>query len=121
MNTIEFKRTRTEGGIHALEIAGSIDAHNFEELEYAFDSYFDQEIYSLIVDVSRLEYISSAGVGVFIGAAGRAQANEGNIVAVGPRENVQEIFDLLGIGHIFPVVDTLKKAHAHFAAVSAGG
>jgi anti-anti-sigma regulatory factor len=57
-------------------------------------------------------------VGVFIGAAGRAQANEGNLVVVSPREGVQEIFELLGVSHIFPVVDSHKKAIAKFTAVT---
>lgn len=118
MQTVEIKRSQGEGGIHVVEIAGTLDAHNYEELEQAFDSYFDQGIYNIVVEISRLNYVSSAGVGVLIGAAGRAQANEGNIVAVGPREGVQEIFDLLGVSHIFPVVDSPKKAFAHFTAVA---
>ena len=118
MSSVEIKRSQDESGIHVLEVTGSLDAHNFEELEHVFDSYFDQGIYNLIVEITRLEYVSSAGVGVFIGAAGRAQANEGNIVAVAPKESVREIFDLLGVTHIFPVVDNHKKAIAHFTTVS---
>ena len=117
MSVIEITHSQGEGTIPIIEVSGTLDAHNFEQLEQAFDSFFDQGIYNLVIEISRLEYISSAGAGVFIGAAGRAQANEGNIVVVAPRENVQEIFDLLGICHIFPVVDTKKKALSHFTSV----
>ena len=118
MNTVEIKRHQVEGGIPCIEIIGSLDAHNFEQLEEVFDQYFEQGAYNMVVDLARLEYVSSAGVGVLIGAAGRAQANEGNIVVVGPQESVQEVFDLLGIGHIFPIVETREKAICLLTAVS---
>ena len=116
MNTVQIKQKQGEGGIPVIEVAGQLDAHNFEQLEQAFDSHFDRGVYNVIVDISQLEYISSAGAGVFIGAAGRAQANEGAIVVVAPREGVQEIFDLLGICHIFPVVENHRKALSHFVS-----
>ncbi len=118
MPTVEIKRSQDERGIHIIEVSGALDAHNFEQLEHVFDSYFDQGIYNIMVVISKLDYVSSAGVGVFIGAAGRAQANEGNLVVVSPREGVQEIFELLGVSHIFPVVDTQKKAIGKFTAVT---
>jgi anti-anti-sigma factor len=117
MNTVDIRHSQAEGGIPVLEVEGVLDAHNFEQLEQAFDSYFDRGVYTLIVEIPKLEYISSAGAGVFIGAAGRAQANEGAFVVVAPRENVQEIFDLLGICHVFPVVDSRQKALAQLAPV----
>jgi anti-anti-sigma factor len=118
MQPIEIKRRQGDGGIDVIELRGCLDAHNFEELEGVFDSYFDRGVHNLVVDISRLEYVSSAGVGVFIGAAGRAQANEGNVVAVAPVDNVREIFDLLGVSHVFPVVETHHQALAHFASLS---
>jgi anti-anti-sigma factor len=118
MRTVAIEKSLLEGRINLIEISGSLDAHNFEQLEEVFDALFDCGGYDVIVDISRVDYMSSAGVGVLIGAAGRAQANEGTIVVVGPQESVREVFDLLGIGHIFPVVDTREKAFAHFTTTS---
>ena len=118
MNTVDIRHSQGDGGIPVLEVAGVLDANNFEQLEQAFDSYFNRGAYTLIVEIPKLEYMSSAGAGVFIGAAAKAQANEGNIVVVAPRENVREIFDLLGICHIFPVVENRQKAMAVLAPVT---
>ena len=118
MQTLEIRRSQSETGVHVIEVAGSLDARNFERLEQVFDSYFEEGVYNIVVDISQVEYISSAGVGVLIGAAGRSQANEGNIVAAGPRESVREIFDLLGVGHILPVVASREKAFEFFTAYS---
>ncbi len=116
MDSLNIKQTQLTDSIPLLDISGQLDAQNFEQLEKVFDSYFNKGVYNIVADISQLTYISSAGAGVFIGAAGRAQANEGNIVLVNPQDNVQEIFDLLGICHIFPVIDTQQKALAHFTA-----
>ena len=116
MNTVDIRHSQVEGGVPVLDVAGVLDAHNYEQLEQTFDSYFDRGVFTLIVEIPKLEYISSAGAGVLIGAAGKAQANDGNIVVVAPRENVQEIFDLLGICHVFPVVESREKALSIFAA-----
>ena len=73
---------------------------------------FDQNHYRLIVDLSGLDYISSAGAGVFIGAIGTAQENDGNIILMRPSPNVKEVFDLLGLSQIFTFKDTPKEAEA---------
>lgn len=97
-------------GIVYFEIEGMLDAHNFEVLEALFERHFDNEFYRFVVDIRQLEYVSSAGAGVFIGAVGTCQENDGNVVLVQPSREVKEIFELLGVYQIFPVVDTRKDA-----------
>mgnify|MGYP001558977068 CR=1 FL=1 len=64
----------------------------------------------LVVDLSGLDYISSAGAGVFIGAIGTAQENDGNIILMRPSPNVKEVFDLLGLSQIFTFKDNRDDA-----------
>ncbi len=93
-----------------FELQGYLDAHNFEKLEAVFEKYFSDDVYRFVVDIRRLEYVSSAGAGVFIGAVGTCQDNGGNIVLVQPSQEVKEIFELLGVYQIFPVVNNRSKA-----------
>lgn len=102
------------GGIVHIELDGYLDAHNYEKLESAFEKHFALGRYRYIVDLSRLEYISSAGAGVFIGAASTCQDHDGNIVLVRPSAEVQEIFELLGVYQIFPVVKEPEQALSQF-------
>ena len=97
-------------GIVYFELEGMLDAHNFEILEALFEKNFDDGFYRFVVDIRQLEYISSAGAGVFIGAVGTCQENDGNVVLVQPSREVKEIFELLGVYQIFPVVETRKGA-----------
>jgi len=97
-------------GVIYFELEGILDSHNFETVEGLFEKHFDDDAYRFIVDLKRLEYVSSAGAGVFIGAVGTCQDNDGNIVLVNPSQEVKEIFELLGVCQIFPVVKNRGQA-----------
>ncbi len=93
-----------------IELEGYLDAHTFEDLETLFEDLSLQGQHRLMVDLNRLKYVSSAGAGVFIGALGVCQENDGNIALIRPSAEVKEIFDLLGVFHIFPIASTPEEA-----------
>ncbi len=114
MNGLKIHVEDTPGGVICIDLVGYLDAHTYEKLEDAFQKSFQANRYRYVVDLSRLEYISSAGAGVFIGAASTCHDNQGNIVLVKPTSEVQEIFELLGVYQIFPVVKGREEALAQF-------
>lgn len=110
MPAFQILKENLQNGIVLLTVRGFLDAHTFEELERTINDLFDQNHYKLVVDLSGLDYISSAGAGVFIGAIGTAQENDGNIILMKPSPNVKEVFDLLGLSQIFTFKDTREEA-----------
>jgi anti-sigma B factor antagonist len=102
-----------------LRVSGYLDAHTFEDLEEAIGGLFTNRHYRVVVDLSEVAYISSAGAGVFIGALSEAQENDGDIVLLNPTNNVREVFDLLGLSQVFEIVDTLAQAVAAFGGKKA--
>ncbi|MCW8133807.1 MAG: STAS domain-containing protein [Planctomycetota bacterium] len=101
-------------GVTLVHVAGYLDAHTYEQLEETIAELFGKNLYKIVVDLAKVEYISSAGAGVFIGALSEAQEHGGNIVLMSPTSNVREVFDLLGLTQIFQVVDDQKAALAAF-------
>lgn len=99
-------------GAVLLKLGGFLDAHTFEQLDEAINDLFAEDQYKIVAELSELEYISSAGAGVFIGAPATAQENDGNIIITSPTENVHEVFDLLGLTQIFTMADTVDAAVA---------
>lgn len=110
MPTFHIATEQTKEGYPLLTVKGFLDAHTYEELEKVINALFARKMYKLVVDLSGLDYISSAGAGVFIGAVGTAQENEGEIALVKPSPNVKEVFDLLGLSQIFKFSDTREGA-----------
>ena len=110
MPAFQILKEKLPEGMILLTVRGFLDAHTFEELERAINDIFEDGTYKLVVDLSGLDYISSAGAGVFIGAIGTAQENDGNIILIKPSPNVKEVFDLLGLSQIFTFKDTREDA-----------
>jgi anti-sigma B factor antagonist len=107
---LKLHQERLPGGIAYIEAEGFLDAHTFEEMENLISGVFRQNVFKLIVKLEKLDYISSAGAGVFVGAIGRAKENRGDIVFLKPSPNVKEVFDLLGLSAIFQFADTREEA-----------
>lgn len=101
-------------GVCYIEAEGFLDAHTFEDMENVISSVFRQNIYKIVVKLEKLDYISSAGAGVFVGAIGRAKDNNGDIVFLKPSANVKEVFDLLGLSAIFRFAETREEAESAF-------
>ncbi len=97
-------------GAVLLRLAGYLDAHTYERLDQHIAGLFAAKRYRLIVDLSGVEYISSAGAGVFIGALTDAQDQKGNVVLLNPTTNVRGVLEMLGFNQIFKIVETLDDA-----------
>jgi anti-sigma B factor antagonist len=101
--------------VTVVRVAGYLDAHTFEALEDTLNELFRKQQFRVVVDLSKVEYISSAGAGVFIGALSEAQEQGGNIILMDPTSNVREVFDLLGLTQVFQIVKGEEAALATFA------
>lgn len=114
MPDLKLHQQTLPDGICYIEAEGFLDAHTFEEMENLISSVFRQNCFKIIVRLEKLDYISSAGAGVFVGAIGRAKENGGDIVFLKPSPNVKEVFDLLGLSAIFQFAETREEAEACF-------
>jgi anti-sigma B factor antagonist len=110
MPQFQILREKLPNGVMLVQVKGFLDAYTYEEFEKTIQELFDGNSYKIVVDLSELQYISSAGAGVFIGAIGQAQENNGNIVILRPTANVKEVFELLGLSQIFTFSNTKEEA-----------
>ncbi len=110
MAELELDIVSKDNGIAVIRLEGFLDAHTFEKLDNVLQDLLEENVVNIAVNLSDVEYISSAGAGVFIGAMAQAQEVDGNIILVNPTENVHEVFDLLGVSQIFTILDTDEAA-----------
>jgi len=100
------------GGAVLLKLSGYLDAHTYERLDAHIARLFADKRYRLVVDLSGVNYISSAGAGVFIGALTDAQEQKGNVVLLNPSPNVREVLEMLGFNQIFKIAAGQDEALA---------
>lgn len=93
------------GSVSVLDVKGFLDAHTAPELENAFNGLIKDKQYKVVVNFTDLNYISSAGLGVFMAYVETMRENKGDIKFCGLKDDVYNIFDLLG----FPILYEFYK------------
>jgi len=117
MNVSELKinrETLEEARVDVLHLGGGIDAHTFEQLDTAIEDIFYEGNYNIIIDMTEIEYISSAGVGTLVSATAQATQKGGNIVLIEVSDPVMEVFRVLGLITSLRIVQNLKGALAFY-------
>ena len=99
-------------GMVIMHLAGFLDACTYGRLEAAFAEAFAKGHYRLVVDLASVEYITSAGAGIFIGVLYEAHEHNGSIVLVNPTPNVQAALDLLGLTQVLQIGNDCPAALA---------
>jgi len=90
--------------INCLLISGYLDAHTAPMLEKAIETYVQRGEFKIIVNFANLDYISSAGLGVFMAFIEDVRNANGDIILSNMKDKVFTVFDLLGFPLLFKIV-----------------
>ena len=107
-------------GVSVLKVAGYLDTTTASELESALYSLLDRESFKIVVDLSGVNYISSAGWGIFIGEIKRIRGHGGDLKLAGMVGDVHEVFQLLEFHSILEAYSTTQEAVESFRSRTAG-
>lgn len=109
MDTFSFKRIDNDD-YSTLHLNGFLDAHTAPELENEFEKLSDEGRYNIIVNFEELNYISSAGLGVFMGCIENIREHSGDIKMCCMTPKIFRVFDLLGFPALYDIVDSEDEA-----------
>lgn len=101
---MEIKGTRTDDVV-VLEAAGMIDTRGSLQFEREISTHFDQGIRRFVIDLKRVELITSAGIRVLVMLAKRV-AGGGGLVLCGLNEHVTSVFEVAGLLQHFTTTPT---------------
>lgn len=107
--------------ISIIKVGGYIDTTTSSELERALDALLKQGRFFIVVDLGNVDYISSAGWGIFISEIKSIRENGGDLKLVRMVPDVYEIFELLEFHHILDVYDNVDEAINKFEVLEAAG
>ncbi len=114
-----FEVTRSENdGVSILYIKGYLDAHTAQQLENQFQELVDAKKYNIVVNFKDLNYISSAGLGVFMGFIEDVRKNGGDIKLTNMNPKIYRVFDLLGFPTLYDIFEDEKMAIEQFKKAS---
>ena len=110
---------RSYADARVLKPAGRLDHDNYEAFRAdlaTHEAACAREQQTLVLDLSGLEYVSSAGLRCFMLAAKEAKARNGRVLLAALQPLVGEIFKISRFNLLFEIFPTLREA---LAAVSA--
>lgn len=114
MDGIGVRTRRIEQIAHSsvLEVRGYIDTNTSVEIERRLLEQLAQGQRQVYLDLSDVDYISSAGWGVFISAIRQMREQGGDLKLLGMQPDVHEVYELLEFQSILESWPTLDDAIA---------
>lgn len=97
-----------------LELSGELDAHTASQLENSLKTLIDQNKNQIIVNCKNLDYIASAGLGVFMAYIEDVRTLGGDIKLTNMNSNVYNVFDLLGFPSLYDILEKESDAIEKF-------
>jgi|YelNatPaOPRAMG01_1025707.scaffolds.fasta_scaffold00030_31 anti-sigma B factor antagonist len=114
MSGFEIRR-KDDGCVSTLYIKGFLDAHTAPQLERSLQELVNEGRFRIVVNFSELSYISSAGLGVFMGFIETVRKNQGDIKLSNMPPKIYRVFDLLGFPLIYEIYEDERQAQEKFA------
>ncbi|MCK4984092.1 MAG: STAS domain-containing protein, partial [Desulfobacterales bacterium] len=100
---------KEENGIVFIAFKGRLDGTSAPEAEETINTIFKGESNRLLFDFEFLEYLSSAGLRVILGAAKEMKRRDGKFVLCALNSYVKEVFEVSGFGAIIPIADSVES------------
>jgi anti-sigma B factor antagonist len=103
-------------GIRVLACRGAMTLGvGADELEFAFERVLGERGGGIVLDLTRLSYLDSAGIGAVVSCSKRA-ASAGTVmkIALAPSGPVRRIFELTQLERGFEIFDDAVSAAASF-------
>lgn len=99
--------TLQKDSIHVLEIIGDLDASSSLVLDTAIALALEQNQNTIVIDCAKLQYISSAGLGVFVSYLSDFETNKVYFALLNVNDNVKNILAVLGLEKLVNIITQL--------------
>ena len=93
-----------------ITIEGEVDASSSIHLDEALQRAFQSDASNVLVDCQGLQYISSAGLGVFMSYIQELEVTDKKMALFNMSEKVYKVFEILGLHQLLTIVDSQEKA-----------
>ena len=107
---VSVEKAGPQSDISIIRVGGYIDTTTSSELERALDSLLKAGVFRIIVDLGNVDYISSAGWGIFISEIKGIRERNGDLKLAKMIPDVYEVFELLEFHYILKAFDSIEEA-----------
>ena len=102
---IKVNVRETQGDTYVVDLNGEIDVYTSPKVKDAIGDLIDKGHYNLVINLEKVRYIDSTGLGVLIGGLKRVREHGGTVNLVCTNPQIKKIFDITGLVKIFGIYD----------------
>jgi anti-sigma B factor antagonist len=95
-----------------IDVRGEIDIYTAPRLRELLIDLVSKGSYQLIVNMDKVEFLDSTGLGVLVGGLKRVRAHDGSLDLVCTQERILKIFRITGLTKVFGIHQTVDQAIA---------
>jgi anti-sigma B factor antagonist len=111
--------TRSVSDHVVLEIGGEIDVYTAPRLRERLLELVSAGTKHVVVDLAKVDFLDSTGLGVLVGAHRRLRASHGTLSLVCSHERLLKIFRITGLDSVFEIHRSVEEATAGGSAHAA--
>jgi anti-sigma B factor antagonist len=100
-------------GIEIVDVEGEIDVYTAPRLRELLIDLVGNGHYQLVVNMEKVEFLDSTGLGVLVGGLKRVRAHDGSLDLVCTQERILKIFRITGLTKVFGIHTTVDEAIAN--------
>jgi anti-anti-sigma factor len=107
---MEIEYRELDGGVRWIKLAGKLDMEGTDSIERQFTQYCAGENVFVLVDLSRVTFLSSIGIPVLVSNAKSVANRGGRLAFLSPQPNVRSILEITGVSHVIRIYNDLETA-----------
>src|SRR5258706_9560134 len=107
----------SKDGIEVIDVGGEIDIYTAPRLRELLIDLVSKNSYQLVVNMDKVEFLDSTGLGVLVGGLKRVRAHDGSLDLACTQERILKIFRITGLTKVFGIHPTVGQAIAAMKAV----
>jgi anti-sigma B factor antagonist len=99
-------------GIADIDVRGQIDIYTAPRLRELLINLVSRGSYQLVVNLDKVGFLDSTGLGVLVGGLRRVRAHDGSLDLVCTQQPILKIFRITGLTEVFGIYETVDQAIA---------
>ena len=105
-----------DNGIRLIKLNGSLDMNGTYSIEVQFVRYCAGENIRVLVDLAKVNFISSIGIPLLVNTAKSIVSRGGKVILLNPQDNVLKVLEMVGVPKMIPIHTDMRTAIAELSA-----
>jgi anti-anti-sigma factor len=105
-----------DNGIRLLKLNGTLDKNGTFSIEVQFVRHCAGENAKVLVDLAKVNYMSSIGIPLLVNTAKTNVSRGGKVAFLNPQDNVLKVLEMVGVPDMIPIHTDMDSAIAEFTA-----